>query len=169
MTAIDRSMVTIYIVAADTVPSALATSDAVKGEITSWNLTGGNRDVDSMPAFGGFIDKEKPRGQFELSMEVTPVIGTNTNRWDEYKYGSTLKSSGEGGAKAIFIQAYDTEGSTYKSMGLNNCRGVTWEPSHSADDNLSGSFTWKFSPTTNVGVANLQTSSVAASALPSWS
>lgn len=169
MTAIDRSMVTIFIKAANVHPSTLASSDAVKGEITNWSLGGGNKDVESMAAFGGFIDKEKPPTQYELSMDITPSIGTDSNRWDEYRYGTTLKSSGEGSAKSIFIQAYDLDASTYKTLAFNNCRSVTWEPSHSADDNLTGTMTWKFSPETSVGVANLQTSSVAASVLPNWS
>ena len=70
MTAIARSDVTIYIVAADTDPSALASSDAVSGEITNWEQTGGNQDVESRPAFGGYIDVEKAREQIEVSFEV---------------------------------------------------------------------------------------------------
>ena len=169
MAAINRDMVTIYIVAATTEPSALTDSDAVKGEITNWSLTGGNQDIESVPAFGGFIDKEKPREQFELSMDVTPQItGTAAidNRWDTYRYGSTLLSTGEGGTYRIFIQAYD--GTNYKSTGFDNCKSVTWEPSHSADDNLGGTMTWKFSPEDSVGAANLVTSNVVATSL-SWS
>lgn len=166
MVAISRDMVTIYIVPNTTAPSALASSDAVKGEITNWSLSGGNQDVESVAAFGGFIDKEKPRAQFELSMDVTPKLDSTasvTNRWDIFKYGSTLLSTGEGSDYRIFIEAKD--GSNYKSTGFDNCRAVTWEPNHSADDNMGGTMTWKFSPEDDTGAANLATSNVAASAL----
>ena len=119
MTAIDREFVTIYIAPADTDGSALASSDAVNGEITSHNLTGGNQDVESVPAFGGFIDKRKPREQFELQMEVVPKLsGTAaiSDRWDIFKCGTTGKSTGEATAYAIFIEA--TDGTNYKTSAL---------------------------------------------------
>jgi len=166
MTAIDREFVTIYVVSADVDGSDVASSDAVNGEITSHNLTGGNQDVESVPAFGGFIDKRKPREQFELQMEVIPKISTTasiTDRWDIFKYGTTGKSTGEAAAYAIFIEAYDTETSSYKTSGFNNCKMTNWEPSHDADDNMGGSATFKFSPETDTGAANLATSSLAKS------
>lgn len=166
MVAINRGMVSIYIVPATTAPSALASSDVVKGEITNWSLGGGNQEIESVAAFGGFIDKEKPREQFELSMDVTPKIEATAsivNRWDTYRYGSTLKSTGSGDMYRIFIQAVDS--SSYKSTGFDNCRSVTWEPNHSADDNMGGTMTWKFSPEDSLGSPNLATSNVAATAL----
>ena len=161
MTAINRDMVSIYIVPADTDGSDLASSDIIKGEITSHNLTGGTQDVESVPAFGGFIDKEKPREQFEISMDVVPKISAvagETDRWDIYKYGATGASSGQGGDYAIFIAAVD--GSNYKTTAINNARVTSWEPSHSADDNSAGSITFKFSPEDGVGAANLKTSAL---------
>lgn len=166
MTAINRDMVTIYIVAADTDGASLASSDAIPGEITSHNLTGGNQDVESVPAFGGFIDKEKPREQFEISMDVVPKIDTSaavTDRWDIYKYGATGVSSAQGSDYAIFISAVD--GANHKTTAINNARVTNWEPSHDADDNAAGSITFKFSPEDDVGVANLKTSALAASSV----
>lgn len=164
MVAINRDMVSIYIVSADTDGSALATSDIIKGEITSHNLTGGTQDVESVPAFGGFIDKEKPREQFEISMDVVPKIDSSaavTDRWDIMKYGSTGLSSGEGSSYAIFIVAQN--GSYYKTTAINNAKVTTWEPSHDADDNAAGSITFKFSPEDDIGAANLKTSALAPS------
>lgn len=159
--AIDREHVTIYIAPADTNGSALAASDIVNGEITSHNLTGGNQDVESVAAFGGFIDKRKPREQFELSMDVVPKLSgtaSETDRWDIFKYGSTGASTGDSGNYCIFIVA--TDGTNYKTSGFNNCKLTGWEPSQAADDNYMGTATWKFSPTTDTGAANLKTSAI---------
>jgi hypothetical protein len=164
MTAIDREFVTIYITSANTNGSALATSDIVNGEITSHNLTGGNQDVEVVNAFGGDINKRKPREQFEITMDVVPKISSDsgvTDRWDIFKYGNTGASTGEGSAYAIFIQA--ANGSVFKTSAFNNCSLTNWEPSHSADDNYMGSATWKFSALTDTGAANLKTSSLASS------
>lgn len=161
MTAIDREFVTIYIKADEIDGSELADSDMVNGEITSHNLTGGNRDIESVAAFGGFIDKRKPREQFEISMDVVPKLsGTAsvTDRWDVYKYGATGLSSDEGGAYTIAITA--TDGTNYKTSIFRNCNLTNWEPTHSADDNYSGTATWKFSPTDDSDAANLKTSAL---------
>lgn len=157
----------IYVVAADVVSSGLVSSDKIIGEISNWGLTGGELDVESIAVIGGFVDKESPRTQFEMSFDV---IVQNTavstlNRWDDFKYGSGLTSATEGDAKAIWI-SHITGGFT-KLLGLNNCRGVQWDPNMDADDMLRGTMTFKFSPTTELGTKNLQTTSVSGSTLPS--
>lgn len=162
MTAIDRELVTIYIAPVNTNGSALtASTHIVNGEITSHNLTGGNQDEESVPAFGGYITKRKPREQFELQMDVVPKLSATageTDRWDLFKYGTSGASTGEASAYTIFITAVD--GSNYKTSAFNNCKMTNWEPSHSADDNFGGTATWKFSPETNTGAANLKTSAL---------
>lgn len=161
MTAIDREFVTIYIAPVGTAGSNLASSDIVNGEITSHNLTGGNQDEESVPAFGGYITKRKPREQFELTMEVVPKLSATpaeTDRWDVFKYGATGASTGEGSGYSIYVVAKD--GTNYKTSAFNNCKMTSWEPTHNADDNYTGSATWKFSPETDAGAANLKTSSL---------
>ena len=74
MTAISRSMVRIAILAADVNASAVASTDYIEGEITNYSKSGGDSDVESVAAFGGFIDKEKPVSQEELSFEFVPKI-----------------------------------------------------------------------------------------------
>jgi len=164
----------IYIVAADTNPSGVTSADRITGEIENWSLSGGNQDVESVPVFGdgtttAFLDKEKPREQFELSFDVyiNNTASSTLDRWDTYKFGTGLTSATEGSAKAIFIESYT--GTKYKSFAMNNCRAVTWEPGQAADDFLKGTITFKFSPTTSAGAANLMTSSVQTTSLPNWS
>ena len=82
--AIKRSDIKIYIAPVDTAPSALASSDVISGEIISHELSGGTRDTETQPAFGGFIDKEKPVEQYELSFEIVPSIDSAAAaaRWE---------------------------------------------------------------------------------------
>ena len=163
MTAINRDMVSIYIASSSDVNgSALATTTyKIDGEITSHNLSGGTQDIESVAAFGGFIDKEKPREQFEISMDVVPKIDANADRWDIFKYGAGGLSSGQGSDCTLCIQA--ANGTDFKTTMINNARATSWEPSHSADDNSSGTITFKFSPEDDAGAANLKTSALAAS------
>jgi len=153
----------IYIVPSGTAGSTLATSDKVIGEITNWTLSGGEKDTETIPVIGGFVDKESPRSQFEVSFDVIiqNTHASTVDRWDSYKFGSATSyysSAVDPSDKAIFI--HSTNGTTHKSFAFNNCKGVTWEPEMAADDMLRGSMTFKFSPATPLGVANLRTSSV---------
>jgi hypothetical protein len=170
---IQPSETKIYIVAADTNASSLASSDVISGEIENWSLTGGEQEIEAVPVFGdgtttAFLDKEKPRSQFEVSFDVyiNDTSAATVDRWDIYKFGTGLTSATEGASKAIFISS--TTGTSSKSYGFNNCRAVTWEPGQASDDFMKGTITFKFSPTTSASVANLQTSAVAAGSLPNW-
>ncbi|HEY9702086.1 MAG TPA: hypothetical protein V6C58_06555 [Allocoleopsis sp.] len=157
----------IYVVTAGTNASALASSDKIVGEITDFSLSGGNKDVESIPVIGGFVNKELPREQFEVSFDViiSNTATSTLDRYDIFKYGSTMASDSDGSDKAIFLEFY-SNGFT-KLMAMNNCQAVTWEPEMAADDMLRGSITFKFSPTTGLGAANLKTSSVSGSTRPS--
>jgi len=161
---------TISIVVAGIVGSAVASSDSVTGEVSNYSESGGERDTESLPVFGGGnIDKENPRSQVEVSLDVEMQYLTPTGlvtKWDAYKYGAGLKSATEGVAQAIFIQW--TDGTNFYSRCYNNAKGVSWNPTSSADGNLKGTMTFKLSPTTASGVANVQVSAVATSAMVSW-
>ncbi len=159
----------IWIGAADIHPSTIATSTTnVTGEISNYSESGGEKNVTSIPVFGGGnLDKEEQRTQYEVSFDIEMQYGANSTRWDEYKHGTTLKGDAEGTAKSIFIEW--TDGTYFYSKAYNNAKGVTWNPTSAADGNLKGTFTFKLSPTTTAAVANLQTSTVAASNLPDWS
>jgi len=165
---------TIFIGTADQVTTALChSSNAVVGEIEKFGLSGGNQDVESVPVIGGFVDKEKPREQFEVSFDVI-VANTSAStfdRWDTLKFGTALTSAGEGANKAIAIVMNSNGASPYKVYAFNNVKAVTWEPEMNADDMLRGTITFKFSPTTSLGAPNLKTSTVTTStAFPtSWS
>lgn len=158
-----RNEVSIFIVAAGTNGSALTAADKVVGEITNWKLSGGGRDVESIPVFGGFVDLEKPQEIFEFSADiiVQNTVASTLDRYDIYKFGTGGTSATEGTDRAIFISALTNNNTVWKTFAFNNCNPFTWEPEHSADDLVRGTMSFKFSPTTALGVANLRTSALA--------
>ena len=170
MTAISRKKVKIWISALDTAPSTLQNTDVIAGEILTYNKTGGEDDVESIPVFGGFVDKEKPRSQVELSFDVIPSIGTNSARWDSYIYGTNIGGvyvmSSDAANKAIFIQA--ANGSDYMSYAFNNCNAVKFDIEHNADDNRTGTLSFKMSPEDENGISNFMGKAVAVTSLPNW-
>jgi hypothetical protein len=184
MTAISRSKVNIYIVNANTAPSALvATTDVFKGDIKSYDISGGEKDVESDPVFGGFVDKEKPITQGEITFEIIPLIEPGkANRWDELAYTKetvsgkvvyTMATEGLTGTDAVLpgdrmVVIEATHGTDRKSLAYNNCSVTVLDVSHEADDNRTYSMTLKFAPTTGAGVSNFMTGALAATALPNW-
>lgn len=182
MTAISRSQVKLWIVPADTAPSTLLASSIwtsavplgyIPGVIKEYQVSGGEADVETDPVFGGFVDKEKPRSQFEIQLTVVPAI-EGSSSFDFHDISlladgtatTVLTSRGVGADRAVFIQA--NSGSAYKSYGFNNCSITTHEMSHNADDNMEQNVTLKFSPTTDAGKPNFQFSKVAVTSLIAW-
>jgi hypothetical protein len=168
MTAISRNKVSIWIKPSGTAASTLVATDVISGEIKSYSKSGGERDVESDPVFGGFVDKEKPVSQVELSMEVIPSLETAT-RWESMAYalqGGVYVMSGDPSEKAIFIQAKD--GTSYNSYAFNNCNVTALDVEHNADDNRTGTITFKFSPTDSAGISNFMTAASQITVLPAW-
>lgn len=186
MVAIPRSAVKIYVVPADTAPSVLLSTTTaphgiVTGEITNYNLTGGEADVETVPAFGGFIDKEKPVEQLELSLEIVPKIDTAA---DAVKWESITKTTETAGGKTVYTLSSSTTNSTQATPKMvvieatksgvtmshlfNNASVTAYELSHAADDNRTVNVTLKFSPTTGAGISNYMSAASAATSFPNW-
>lgn len=178
MAAISRSKVKIWIVAADTTPSSLLSNTTfngsnlgyIAGQIQSYSQSGGETDTESVPVFGGYVDKEKPVSQVELAMDIIPDVSTNPDIWESFIYGTNASGvyvmSGTASDRAIFIQAQD--GSSFKSTAYNNCGAVKVDLEHNADDNQTKSISFKFSPTTSAGISNYMSKALAVTALPAW-
>lgn len=171
MTAISRNKVTIYIVDAGVNASALVATDAIEGEIKSYSKSGGERDVESDPVFGGYVDKEKPISQVEVAFEVVPSL-ESADRWDLLAYNTdtatgVLTMAGDISDKAVYI--YATDGSNPKSWGFNNCSVIVYDLEHNADDNQTGNLNLKFSPTDSSDVSNFMTIATEVTNLPNWS
>ncbi|RLG33406.1 hypothetical protein DRN98_03990 [Methanosarcinales archaeon] len=159
---------TIYIAPVDVDAASVVSSDSIVGEITNWSLSGGEADIESIPVIGGFVDKENPRSQFEVSFDiiVQNTAASTFDRYDIFKYGTGLTSATEGDAKTIWLKFTSGVTEYTKALGFNNTKAITWEPEMAADDMLRGTMTFKFSPTTELGAANLLTSTIAGSTMP---
>ena len=160
---------TVSVVTAGTDGSSLASSDEVTGEVTNYSETGGDKDTESIAVFGGGnLDKENPRSQVEVSFDIAlqyaPPQGAVT-KWDIFKFGSGLTSATEGVAQVIYLEW--TDGSNYYTRAYNNAKGVTRNPTSAADGNLTGTMTFKLSPTTTANAANVQIAAAASSTI-SW-
>jgi len=145
--------------------STIASSDSVTGEVSNFSESGGEKDTESIAVFGGGnIDKETPRSQFEVSFDVhlqyTPTNG-NSTKWDAFKFGSGLTSSTEGVSQTIYVEWSD--GSNYYTRAYNNAKAVSFSPTSSADGNLTGTITFKLSPTDSAAADNMQVVNTAAS------
>lgn len=159
---------TIYIAPAGTAAASAATSTyAVQAEVTNFSQSGGEEDVESRQVFGGGnIDLTKPREQMEVSFDVIiryNTVGSTATKWDSYIWGSTLKSSGDSTRKDIYIQF--TDGTLFYTRAYHNAKAISFDPDVAADDLVSGTITFKLSPTDANGNENHQVSATAASTL----
>ena len=191
MTAISRNKVKIWIAPAGTACSTLvdaaATSNThlgyLSGQIKSYSKSGGDSDVESDPVFGGFVDKEKPTSQVELSFEIVPALeAALADIWDYHTYTQELVTGGKtvytmasdnldasavaASDKVVVIQALN--GTDYKTVAVNNAGVTVLDLEHNADDNRTYNMTMKFSPTNGSGVSNFMTGKLAATAMPAW-
>jgi len=171
MTAISRRKVRIAIVDTGTNAADVATTDYIEGEIKSYNKSGGEREVESDPVFGGYVDKEKPISQVEISFEVVPSL-EYADRWDALAYSADSATgvytmAGDVTDKAVFITTQTGETSP-KTWGFNNCSVIMYDIEHNADDNQTGNFNLKFSPTDSSGVSNFITKATDIGSMPDW-
>jgi hypothetical protein len=190
MTAISRRQVKIWVTAANAAPSTLldvaATSPThlgyIAGQIKSYSKSGGENDVEADPVFGGYVDKEKPISQVEISMDIVPAIeAAMSNVFEEYSYtketigASTVytmstdnldASAVAPGDRAIYIQA--NNGTDFKTYAFNNAQVTVLDLEHNADDNRTYTMTMKMAPTTDRGVSNIMTGALRATAMPNW-
>lgn len=173
MTAVNRDFVRIAIVAAATNATDLASTDFISGEIKSYSKSGGEKDVESVPHFGGDVDKEKPRSQIELSFDVTPSMD-DAAKWESIAYGTATVNGSVGylssvdpSEKAVFIES--TEGSNKMTWAFDNCGVTMLDMEHDAEDNMTKTLNLKLSSQNDNGRANLAAFKLACSEFPNWS
>jgi hypothetical protein len=186
MVAISRSRTKIWVVPANTAASTLVSTSPysstntlgyITGEIKSYAKTGGENDVESDPVFGGYVDKEKPQSQFEVSLDIVPSVDKDI--WEAMVYGEDSNTGVLSSAvaatsdQAMYIEAIS--GTNAKGWGFNNCNVTVLDQEHSADDNQTQTLNMKFSPSDDNGVANFiynstarDTSFTSISDLPAW-
>lgn len=116
-------------------------------EVTAFDSSGGELDIESIAVFGGgFIDREKPQEQIEVTMDVIIRHGTNVDRWDALKAAA--------GKRVIVIQA--TDGTNFYWKAWNNVRVVNFDQEFAAEEEWRGTMTFKLSAATATGVTNVK-------------
>jgi len=176
MTAIDRDAVKIWIVPVGTNASTLLLDGTtalapILGEIKNYNKSGGERDVETDPHFGGMVTKKTPIAQVELSFEITPSL-EHADRWNKIAYGSAVGDADLSVMnvapvdKTVFIQGAATAGTI--SYAFNNCSVTLLDMEHAAEDNQTMNLTLKFSPETIAGKTNFMSKKLAVTGLPAW-
>jgi len=174
MAAIERDNLKIYIVDTGTAASDLASSDVYRGNITSYDQSGGTQELETTNAFGGDIQRTLPRDEFELSMDVTPSYANETSDFASLFLGEDSTNTGaytsalQGPKKQVYIEAEDGS-SNYVTHAFNNMRVIDFEPSHSADDTRELSITFNCPPTTESGQPNYVTEASQATNIADWS
>lgn len=153
----------IFIAPAGTTGASLTVDHKIVGEITNITVKGGAADSQTIPVIGGFVDKDMPRGQLEITMDVIVqnTVASTLDRFDILKFGSGGTSATDGSDRAIFISSLTNSNTLWKTSAFNNCNVVTWEPELAADDMLRGTISFKLSPQTPLGVANVRSSALA--------
>ena len=174
MTAISREMVKIAIVEAATNPSAIAETDYIRGEIKSYNKTGGDKEVESDPHFGGNVRKDQPRNEIELSFEVTPSM-EDADRWEKLTLGyetvggqTVYVTNKDATDKCVFIEAVKSDGSNPMSWAFDNAVVTTMDMDHNADDVQTKSLNLKLTPENENGRTNYMGVETIVSAMPAW-
>lgn len=172
MTAINRKLVSIAIVDAATNGSELDSTDFINGQIKSYTKSGGEKNIESDPHFGGDVTKEKPRDQIEVSFEVTPST-SDLAKWEALAYGSATVgadtvylSSVDPTDKAVFIQVLS--GSDVQTFAFDNCNVTMLDMDHNADDNMAKTLNLKLSSENENGRANYASALLAATSFPAW-
>ncbi len=153
---------TIKIGAADAGSSTLT---AVTSYITGFNQSGGGRDTESKPLFGGAnFTHNLPRAQFEVSVDVIIPPSANSVIWDNILMNGTgLASSdltstsvtSDGESVAGKLEFVWTDGTTIYTRSYNNIYAFEFTPEQAADGELKGSMSFKMAPTDSAGVGNL--------------
>lgn len=152
--------------AADAVSSA---GTAFTSYITNFTQSGGTRDIESIPVFGGGnVDKENPREQVEVQFECI-IQGATPLLFDQLIAGSSLDGTtavsyaDDPVKRTIYVEVVDAETPATMTRAYNNAEAVTWEPEMSADEYMKGTITFKLSPTDAAGSTNVKIVKAAAS------
>lgn len=158
------SQATIYIVDSSTTPGS---THMVQAEVTNFSQSGGVEDFESRFVFGGGnIDLTKPREQLEVSFDVILRYGADARKWDKFVWGSTYSAGGTPVKQYIYVQFSD--GTNYYTRAYKNAKGISFDPDVASDDLVSGTVSFKLSPTDANGNKQFIVASTAASSV-SWS
>lgn len=153
MGTIDKDKIKIWIESADTNPASV--SDPIKGEISDFDKSGGEREVEFDPVIGGY--SKRKQATTEHTVEFSLIFDQDLmHRWDELRYKADGQELIEGDVEDKIIYIQYGEGATAHSYAYNNCHTVNLEHSFAADSTVEGTINFTFPPTTPVGATNFK-------------
>ncbi len=164
MAGIFNNETSIYILAEDVSGSTATANNAIRGEIRSWKVSGGEQETDVKYCFGGNIEIEKPRTPIEVTMDISVqnTAASVIDRWDKLKYPNGIASD-ESSTNSLWISHYTN--SLLKVRGYNNIRVTSLETDMNAEEELMMSITFKTPALTDLGVTNVRTSTISGSTI----
>jgi hypothetical protein len=124
-------------------------------EVTNFSEGGGAQTTDSIPHFGGaYLTVTKPQEDFEVSLDVDVKDTTwaQVMSDDVLAAGSTIgsairvRSGGTQDPYKVKLEWVSSNGSEGYKIIYYNAYGVTFEKNSPADDRLTGTITFKLSP-----------------------
>lgn len=137
---------------------ASATATQVQSFITSFDESGGEREVESQVVFGGGnVDRNKPQAQKELSFDVILRHTTGVDNFKKIERRAVIGADGTGPdyvVGAIIIQQSD--GTNYYWQAYNNVQSIVFDTEFEAENEWRGTIRFKLSPTDPAGVSNIQ-------------
>jgi hypothetical protein len=142
-----------------------------KGDITSFNKTGGSQQSEQRTCFGGNQTIDKPRTAYELAFEVYPTIET-LDRWASISLVADTTNAGTytcralPGDKTVFVEILS--GTTYHSYAFNNANITTSDDTLNSEDGFSLALN-AVVPTDTAGAPNYMYKKAAVTSLPAWS
>jgi hypothetical protein len=159
------------IIGAASALSSTAANKTMTTLLSNFSLSGAGSDLESVPLFGGaFVSQEKPREPVEMSFDFVSTYADATLfaqlLMSSLTDGSTLaESKNEPTDKVIYVQTFD--GSTYKTIALNNARCISVDFELPADGYMTGSVSFKATPATadSTPKSNLKVAKAAASTI----
>lgn len=154
--------VTIWFAPADQVGTNLtgagATAKQVESFVTSFDESGGERDVESQVVFGGGnINREKPQTQKELSFDIILRHSPGVDTFKKIESRQVIEADGTGDdfvVGAIIIQQSD--GTNYYWQAYNNVLAVVFDTEFEAENEWRGTINFKLSPTNPSGTSNIK-------------
>jgi hypothetical protein len=136
-------------------------SDEDANEVTtlakSFEFSGGNIETEEEAYFGGsMLTYRNARQPFEVSFEVRiPTGADDKNFWETLTYGTDLDSAGTPPLVVIGFLAEDESSGTVKGVEFLNAVMTQFEPSFEADSYWQANVTFRVSPVTADGIANV--------------
>lgn len=153
--------VNIWFAPVDTVGSDLAANGAeFQSFISNFNEGGREKEKDSIAVFSdtgihGFVTRNKPQNQGELSFDIVMRHDTRLIDFRTIFKGGTIAADGVGDDFVVgMIAIQQTDGTNYYYHAYNNVESVSFDTEFAAEEEWRGTLTFKYNPADANGISN---------------